>query len=126
MDSPAPDVLRMDRWLWFARFFKSRSAATQFCLDVRIRVNDAAAKPAHGLRVGDVLTFPLHSRLRVVRVVALGCRRGPAAEARLLYEDLSPPVEPKADAPLRIAPRAPGSGRPTKMERRALDRLRDR
>ena len=126
MDRADPVVLRMDRWLWFARFFKSRSAATQFCSDVRIRVNDAAAKPAHGLRTGDVLTFPLHSRIRIVRVVALGTRRGPAAEARALYEDFSPPIEPKADTALRVAPRIPGSGRPTKMERRALDRLRDR
>ena len=126
MDPQSSPSLRIDRWLWFARFFKSRGAATQFCTDVRVRVNEVPAKPAHGVRAGDVLTFPLGSHIRIVRIVALGTRRGPAPEARALYEDLSAPVVPESQAPSAVAPRTRGTGRPTKTERRALDRLRDR
>jgi ribosome-associated heat shock protein Hsp15 len=76
---------------------------------------------AHYLvRPGDVLTFPQGPQIRVVRVVQLGARRGPATEARTLYEDLAPAVPPEPAA----LQRDPGAGRPTKAERRALDRLR--
>jgi ribosome-associated heat shock protein Hsp15 len=86
---------RLDRWLWFARFFKSRTLATAFCETGRIRVNGIpAAKAHHPVRPGDVLTFALASRVRIVRVMALANRRGPASEARLLYEDLTRPDSP--------------------------------
>lgn len=82
---------RLDRWLWFARFFKSRSRATAFCETGRIRLNGTPiAKPHHSLRPGDVLTFALGPRVRVIRVVSSALRRGPAPEARRLYEDLTP------------------------------------
>jgi len=75
------------------------------------------AKAAAPVRPGRVLTFPLGPHIKVIRVCALATRRGPAAEARTLYEDLSPPPPPKTPP---MPARAPGSGRPTKKERRAL------
>jgi ribosome-associated heat shock protein Hsp15 len=120
--------LRVDRWLWFARFFKSRSIASVVCATRKVRINGAApAKANHLLRIGDVLTFPAGEIIRVVQVAALGTRRGPAAEARSLYEDLTPPAPPGAPAKpsiMAVAARSPGAGRPTKAQRRALDRLR--
>jgi len=80
---------RADQWLWFARFFKSRTSAARFCLAGRLRVNAAPiAKASHELKEGDVLTFFAGGRVRVVRIRALGNRRGPAAEAQALYQDL--------------------------------------
>ena len=84
------DALRMDKWLWQARFFKSRALASRICTAGRVRVNGAKISKAHfGVRPGQVLTFPQGRRIRVVRVIALGHRRGSAKEASLLYEDLS-------------------------------------
>jgi ribosome-associated heat shock protein Hsp15 len=116
---------RLDRWLWFARFFKSRTLATRLCTSGRLRINGTAtAKAHHAVRVGDVLTFPRGRDVRVVRVAALGERRGPAPEARTLYDDLEPP-QPRSSGKGAPAPRRDaGSGRPTKAERRATDRLR--
>lgn len=110
--------LRLDKWLWHARFVKTRSLATRLCQNGRIRVNrQVAAKPATAVRAGDVLTFPLNGHVRVIRVLALADRRGPATEARRLYEDLAPPARPEEAA----AEREAGQGRPTKRERRAID-----
>ncbi len=115
---------RLDKWLWFARFFKSRSLATRFCTDGRIRVNEVAVSKAHhGLRVGDVLTFAKGHDIRVIEVRDLGARRGPAPEARNLYDDLKPP-EPRSRKEISPEGRERGSGRPTKAERRAIDRLK--
>ncbi len=119
---------RVDKWLWYCRFFKTRSAATSLCRSRKIRVNGATvAKASHLVRDGDVLTFPQGRNIRTVRVEALGERRGPAPEARTLYVDLAPDRfgggadDKKPAAPGR---REAGAGRPTKSERRALDRLR--
>jgi len=119
--------LRADKWLWFARFFRSRGLAAGLCQSGRLRVNKAIVRKAHQpLRVGDVLTFPQGPHIRVVAVKALGRRRGPAPEGRLLYDDLAPPQAlPALPAPV-AGIREPGSGRPTKVERRATDRLRAR
>lgn len=121
--------LRLDKWLWHARFFKTRTLATKFVQAGKLRLNSAlVAKPHHAVKPGDVLTFPLQSGIKVVAVKALGVRRGPATEARTLYDDLSPPPptrEEAAAAPATVAEREPGSGRPTKKERRETDRLRD-
>lgn len=119
--------LRADKWLYQARFFKSRSLAAKVC-DGGLRISGNKVDKAHAkVRVGDVLTFPQGRHIRVVRVLALGTRRGPAPEARLLYEDLSPPETqtplPKAAKPA-VPERDRGSGRPSKRERRQLDRLR--
>jgi ribosome-associated heat shock protein Hsp15 len=82
---------RVDKWLWCARFFKSRTLAAKACHDGRIRISGQnLTKAHHALKVGDVLTFPLGPNIRVVRVMALAMRRGPPAEARTLYQDLAP------------------------------------
>jgi len=89
MSDAGAETLRMDKWLWHARFFKSRTLASKFCESGLMRVNGATSTKAHhALRIGDVLTFPIGQRVRIVRVLALGERRGPAPEARALYEEL--------------------------------------
>jgi ribosome-associated heat shock protein Hsp15 len=120
--------LRLDKWLWHARFFKTRSLASKYCEEGRLRVNgEPTAKAHYAARVGDVLTFPLGHDVRVIRIVALGERRGPAPEAQALYEDLTVRM-PRAEASEDGLPaaREPGTGRPTKSDRRAIDRLMDR
>ncbi|MGE0152592.1 MAG: RNA-binding S4 domain-containing protein [Reyranellaceae bacterium] len=88
--------LRLDKYLWQARFFKSRTQAAEFIAGGRLRLDGAVvSKPNQLVRAGCVLTFPLGPRIRVVRVLALGARRGPAAEARTLYEDLDAPAAPR-------------------------------
>ena len=85
--------LRLDKWLWYARFIKSRSLATKLCSAGKVRVSGNSVSKAHfGVRVGDVLTFPQGRHIRVIEVVDLGRRRGPASEAQLLYRDLKPPA----------------------------------
>jgi ribosome-associated heat shock protein Hsp15 len=117
-------ALRIDKWLFFARFFKSRSLAAALCAAGKVRVNRQPIQKAHHVvRIGDVLTFPQGGDIRVVRVAGLGTRRGPAGEARLLYEDLAPPVP--ALAGTHPGERVRGAGRPTKADRRAIDRLHD-
>lgn len=87
------DEIRIDRWLWQARFFKTRAAASRLCARGRVRVDGRVIAKAHyAIRAGDVLTFPQARRIRVVRVLALGTRRGPAAEAAALYEDMAPGI----------------------------------
>ena len=84
--------LRVDKWLWHARFFKTRSRAAEVVSAGHLRLNgQRVGKPAQQIRPGDVLTFPAARRILVVRVLALSERRGPASEARLLYDDLTPP-----------------------------------
>jgi ribosome-associated heat shock protein Hsp15 len=90
-----PDTIRLDRWLWHARFFKTRAIAARLCGAGRVRIDGVPVAKAHAaVRVGVVLTFPHARRIRVVRVLALGTRRGPATEARRLYEELgeTPPL----------------------------------
>jgi ribosome-associated heat shock protein Hsp15 len=120
------DTLRLDKWLWHARFARTRSLAAKLVAEARFRINgNPTEKAHHAVRPGDVLTFPLGPHIRVIKVLALGVRRGPAPEARLLYEDLEPP-QPKDPTPKDppVAPREDGAGRPTKRERRQTDRLR--
>jgi ribosome-associated heat shock protein Hsp15 len=84
--------LRIDKWLWFARLTKSRSLAAQLCTDGQVSVGGVATrKPNHAVRIGDVVRVPQGRNLRTVRVLALGERRGPASEARELYEEAAPP-----------------------------------
>ena len=115
--------MRVDRWLWAARVFKTRSLATEACQGGKVDVNDEAAKPAKNVRGGDLLKVTLpHGRRRILKVQALGERRGSVDAARALYEDLTPPEPPRATMPPRPY-RAAGAGRPTKRERRELDRF---
>ena len=82
-----PDRIRIDKWLWHARFYKTRVLAQEAADKGRIRVNgNRVEKAGRGIRIGDVLTVPAGSQVHIVRVVAFGERRGPAPEARLLYE----------------------------------------
>lgn len=113
---------RIDKWLFFARVVKSRSLAAKLAAGGKVRVNrDKIEQASHQVKPGDVLTITLDRRVLVYRVLDAGERRGPAPEARALYEDLSPPpAVPAEAAPLRDS----GAGRPTKKERRDLDRLR--
>jgi ribosome-associated heat shock protein Hsp15 len=120
--------LRLDKWLWFARFVKTRSLATKLVIDGRMRVNGAPTQKAHyAVKPGDVLTFPLGPHIRIIKVVALGSRRGPAAEAQSLYEDLDPPrpaVKQQEGAAVSFEERTPGAGRPTKRDGRKIAQLK--
>jgi ribosome-associated heat shock protein Hsp15 len=124
------EAQRLDKWLWFSRVLKSRTLAAQLVTDGRVRVNRArVTKPSHAVRAGDVLTITLRGRVLVLRIQAPGHRRGPPAEARQLYEIVADrngvadkqagserPTEP-------VAQRDPGTGRPSKRDRRLMERL---
>ena len=119
--------LRIDKWLWHARFFKSRTLAAKRVTVGQVRVNRKIVRKANQpIQPGDILTFPLGPHIRVIEVVALGARRGPAVEAQTLYVDLDPPrpAANTAKADVSSGVREPGSGRPTKRERRDTDRLK--
>lgn len=125
---PAEGRQRIDKWLFFSRALKSRSLAAKLVQMGRVRINgEKASQAADSVKPGDVLTITIERRILVYKVLSPGTRRGPAEEARLLYEDLSPPPAPRdfrlqdALVPVRDA----GSGRPTKRERRQTDRLRE-
>ncbi len=107
--------LRLDKWLWQARFVKSRALASKLIEGGGMRVNGTRiAKPAYNVGAGDVLTFAIGERVMVARILALGVRRGPAPEARGLYEDLSPPAPTKdMSRPVPVS-----GGRPDKRDRR--------
>ncbi len=122
-------TIRVDRWLWFARFFKSRSLASKLVQSKKVRVNSTIiAKASLLIKTGDILTFPQAKEIRVVKVLEIGQRRGPAPEAQLLYEDLTPKetkAEKEASRDKAALPkRERGAGRPTKADRRALDKFR--
>jgi len=85
-----PPSLRLDKFLWFARIVKTRSRAQALAEQGRMRLCGRVVNQAHAqVRVGDVLSFALRGRVRVIRVDAIPARRGPAAEARLLYSEVS-------------------------------------
>ena len=114
--------LRVDKWLWYARFFKTRSLAAAQVSGGHVRLNgEKLHKPASAVAPGDVLTFPQARHIRVIRVEALAERRGPAPEAQALYTDLDPP-KPREQAPQN--PGFEGKGRPTGKDRRKLDQAR--
>ena len=124
-----PDRIRLDKWLWQARFFKTRSKASE-AVTSGLRVNtERCTKPAQNVKPGDVLTFSQGRQVRVIQIDAIGTRRGPAVEAQALYTDLAPPAPPEGPShdesprPAPTAQREPGSGRPTKRERREIDAL---
>ncbi len=118
---------RIDKWLFFARVVKSRSLAAKLAAGGKVRVNrDKIEQAAHQVKLGDVLTITLDRRILVYKILDLGERRGPAPEAQLLYEDLSLPPSPQASVEKGLLPqRDAGAGRPTKKQRRDMDRLRD-
>ena len=114
---------RLDKWLWAARFFKSRTQAAAACDGGKVDVNEQAAKPARAVRPGDLLHITQRQTRRIVRILSLAERRGSGATAALLYEDLTPPPPPRAERPGVPMYRPPGAGRPTKRERRLMERI---
>jgi ribosome-associated heat shock protein Hsp15 len=117
------DSLRIDKWLWAARVFKTRGLAATACTGGKVDVNEHSVKPAKLVHPGDLVHVTIGPTRRVLRIAALSERRGPAPDARELYEDLTPPAPPRIRV-LPVALRPFGAGRPTKRERRAIDRLR--
>jgi ribosome-associated heat shock protein Hsp15 len=96
---PAPPSRRLDQWLWFSRLVRTRSLAARLCTVGAVAINGIAIhKSNHAIRIGDIIAAPQGAYRRTVRVLGLGVRRGPASEARLLYEELG--------APLRLSDRA--------------------
>lgn len=117
--------VRVDKWLWAVRVYKTRSRSTAACSSGRVSVNDEVAKPATRVSPGDVVRARRRDRLIVYVVVEPVAKRVSAARARECVEDRSPPVEPRSQQPeLPFARRDPGAGRPTKRDRRETDRLR--
>jgi ribosome-associated heat shock protein Hsp15 len=117
------DRQRIDKWLWHARVVRTRSAAAALADRGKVRVNGTRIDaPSKTVRSGDVVTIAL-DRVRVLKVLDFCERRGSADVGRSLYEDLAPPVHIRK-AEDAVSSRDPGAGRPTKRERRALDRLR--
>lgn len=128
MTAPSPTLrptVRIDKWLWFARFYKSRSLSAKLVAGGQLRINlERVVKGSFGVGAGDVLTFPQGDHVRMIEVVAIGERRGPAPEAQALYLDLSPPqAKDKTYHPPN--PEATRSGRPNRTERAAMDRFKD-
>jgi ribosome-associated heat shock protein Hsp15 len=119
------DRQRIDKWLWHARVVRTRSAAAALAGSGHVRVNGARISAAsHAVKAGDVLTVALDRTVRVLKVAAFSERRGDAQAGRALYEDLSPPPVRRSEREPEPAARPFGSGRPTKRERREIDRLR--
>jgi ribosome-associated heat shock protein Hsp15 len=128
---------RVDKWLWFARVTKTRTMASDLVQSGKVRLNKVRVeKPSQLVRVGDVLTVTVARHVRLLKVAGLGVRRGPSATAQALFEELTAApdaLKPSAQSSLqfpswqqnKVGPgqRAPGSGRPTKRERREIDRL---
>lgn len=119
----AVEVTRVDRWLWAVRIFPTRSAATEACRGGHVRVNRADAKPATPVHPGDVVTAYAAKRERILEVVTVIERRVGAPIAAQCLVDHSPPL-PEREAVLPAFVRDRSTGRPTKRDRRQLDRLR--
>jgi ribosome-associated heat shock protein Hsp15 len=122
------DDVRVDRWLWAARFFKTRGAATEAVLGGRVHVNGARVKPSKVLRVGDTVEVTIRVSRRQVEVTGVSDKRGPAAVAATLYVETPQSVRAREQVALeRRLARPPGAdlgARPTKLDRRRLEALR--
>ena len=119
------DRQRIDKWLWHARVVRTRSAAAALADSGLVRINgariDSSSRP---VRPGDVVTVALDRNVRLLKVIGFAERRGDADAARLLFEDLTPPPAPSREP--SAGARDDGAGRPTKRERREIDRLQGR
>jgi ribosome-associated heat shock protein Hsp15 len=119
--------VRIDKWLWAARFFKTRSLAQQAVLGGRVQLNGDRTKPAHEVKAGDRVVVRVHDWRWEVQVKALSERRGPAEEARKLYDETEASrAERERRGDLRRWGTEPAStlkGRPTKRDRRLIERL---
>ena len=116
---------RVDQWLWSVRMTKTRSDAAAACRGGHVKVNGKAAKPATPVKVGDRVEAYLHDRERILEVTTLIVKRVGAAVAVDCFVDHSPPV-PEREVDVPVFQRDRGAGRPTKRDRRELDRLRGR
>lgn len=125
MPEKTPDERqRLDKWLWYTRIAKTRTLATRLVETGKARVNRTrVTKASRTVRAGDVIALMIHEQVRILKVLACGTRRGPAAEARELYEDMSPQPTKREKAPRQPAApaqREKGAGRPTKRDRRKM------
>lgn len=118
--------MRVDAWVWAVRLFPTRSAAGAACRAGHVRVNGDRAKPSTSVRVGDEVRVRGREVERVVLVRALLVKRVSATLAAEAVDDRTPPPPPRAEAPAVVAQRDRGAGRPTKRERREIDRWRTR
>lgn len=129
MNQPGPiPRVRADKWLWAARFFKTRSLAAEACLHAHVRLNGAAVKPAREVQAGDWLVIETLGGSFEVQVVAVSEIRGPAKVAQTLYLETEASAASRAREAerrrLQPEPEAARHGRPTKRERREIDRFR--
>jgi len=129
-DASTPGRVRIDKWLWAARFFKTRSLAAEAVTAGKVEINEERVKPAKLVQVGDSVSVRVGPYLHVVHVRAISERRGPATVAATLYEETaeSSAARAKLAEQLRMAPAAfvyEEKGRPTKRDRREIDRFRD-
>ncbi len=119
---------RLDKWLWYARFFKTRNLASRVVSEGKVRVDSVrVSKPSRAVSCGNTLTFTQAGDVRVIRILALPVRRGPAPEAQSCYEDLAPvePRQPSTEVAERtnapeVRPGQRKGPRPTKKNRRNL------
>lgn len=122
------DKTRLDKWLWAARFYKTRSLAVQEIGKGRVLVNGQSAKPAREVTINDLIIIRKEDPATHVRVLTISAVRGPAAVARLLYEETPESVAARERAAemRRLAPEPSNeiAGRPTKRDRRLIDRMR--
>jgi ribosome-associated heat shock protein Hsp15 len=119
------ESIRIDKWLWAARFFKTRSAATEAVLGGHVHVGGARVKPSRELRVGETVEIVIGRARRTVVVAGLAERRGPAAVAATLYEETPESLAAREELRLERRLTQPIFGaRPTKLERRRLEALR--
>ena len=118
------DRQRIDKWLWHARVVRTRSAAATLVSSGHVRLNGAReAAPSHAVKPGDVLTIALDRNVKVLKVKAFCERRGDATLAQTLYDDLTEPPPPSGQRPQQVAARDPGASRPTKRDRRLIDKF---
>ena len=115
---------RVDRWLWAVRIYKTRSLATDACRGGHVRVNGAPAKPATTVKIGDRVEAQVGDRARILEVAGIIDKRIGATAAAECLVDHSPPPPPREERLVPMFSRDAGAGRPTKRDRRALDRFR--
>jgi ribosome-associated heat shock protein Hsp15 len=121
-EAPATEGVRIDKWLWAARMFKTRSAASTACSAGHVKLGGDSAKASKVVKAGDRIDVITPGGPRNLEVVGLADRRGTAAVAQALYVDHTPPPPPKEERVVEY--RDPGAGRPTKKQHRELRKLR--
>ena len=119
------EKIRLDIWLWYARFYKSRSLSSKAILSGKLRVNSIKIiKPASKVKINDVLTINHVNTVRIIQIQSIGARRGPASEAQALYKDLSEDVTAASKIKdISEKSKKDKNKRPTKKDRRILDKI---